>query len=119
MQMTETYTGKLKSEWLKCLKAFYHLAQTHTKLDKLTQRLESDYDSKLQSWKVDEWLINQGIIFEPLASYSQKENGVSNFEKIFCPAQGALSGSDLVDPGRSHRLYLPKLLAVFDLRQST
>lgn len=47
MQMTETYTRKQKSEWFKYLNAFYHLAQTRTKLDKLTQQLESDYGSKL------------------------------------------------------------------------
>lgn len=76
-RITETYTAKQKSEWLKCLKAFYNLARTRTKLDRPTERLRSDYGFELQSLKVDKWLINRGIIFEPSAPYSQEENGVS------------------------------------------
>ena len=70
---TETYTAERKSKWLKCLKAFYNLARTRTKLDRPTERLQSE----LQSQKVDKWLTNRGIIFEPSAPYSQEENGVS------------------------------------------
>lgn len=74
---TETYTAKRKSAWFKCLKAFYNLARTRTKLDPPTERLRSDYGSELQSRKVDKWLTNQGIVFEPSAPYSQEENGES------------------------------------------
>ena len=77
IRITETYTAKQKSQWLKCLKAFYNLAQTRTKLDRPTERLRSDYGSELQSQNVDKWLINRGIIFEPSSPYSQEENGVS------------------------------------------
>lgn len=31
-RVTETYTAKKKSKWLKCLKDFYNLARTRTKL---------------------------------------------------------------------------------------
>lgn len=37
----------------------------------------SDYGLELQSQKVDKWLINQGIIFEPSTPYLQKEINVS------------------------------------------
>lgn len=77
IRIIETYIVKRKSEWFKCLKTFHNLAQTRTKLDQLTERSRSDYGFKLQSQKNDKWLINQGIVFEPLASYSQKENRVS------------------------------------------
>lgn len=74
---TETYTSKRKSKWLKCLKAFYNLARIRIKLDRPTKRLQSDYGSELKSRKVDKWLTNQSIIFEPSAPYFQEENEVS------------------------------------------
>lgn len=77
IRITEIYTGKRKSKWLKSLKAFYKLIQTCTGLHHVIERLQSDYRSKLQSRKVDKWLINKGITFEPLALYSLEENGVS------------------------------------------
>ncbi len=76
-RITETYTAKRKSKWFKYLKAYYNLARTRTKLDRPTERLQSDYGSELQSRKMDKWLTYQGIIFEPSAPYSQEENGVS------------------------------------------
>lgn len=76
-RITETYTGRRKSEWLKSVKAFYNLVRTRTGLDQPIERLRSDYGSELQSRKVDKWLTNQGITFEPSAPYSQEENGVS------------------------------------------
>lgn len=66
-RITETYTAKKKSEWFCCLKAFYNLARTRTKLDRPTERLQSDYGSEFQSRKVDKWLTNQGIVFEQSA----------------------------------------------------
>lgn len=39
---------------------------------------------------------------------------IYNIKKIFCLTQGALSGSDPVNPGQSCRLHVPKLLATFD-----
>lgn len=76
-RITEMYTAKRKSEWLKSLKAFYNLIRTRTGLDRPIQRLRSDYGSELQSRKVEKWLSNQRITFEPSAPYSQEENGVS------------------------------------------
>lgn len=78
MQTTKTYIAKQKREWFKYLKVFYNLTQTHTKLDRSIEQLQSDYGSELRSWKVDKWLINQGIIFEPLKLYFLEENGVSS-----------------------------------------
>lgn len=66
-RIIETYTAKKKSEWFCRLKAFYNLARTRTKLDRPTERLQSDYGSELQSRKVDKWLTNQGIVFEQSA----------------------------------------------------
>lgn len=76
-RITETYTGRQKSKWLKSLKAFYNLVCTCTGLDRPIERLRSDYESELQSRKVDKWLTKQEITFEPSAPYSQEENGVS------------------------------------------
>ncbi len=76
-RITETYTGRRKSEWLKSLKAFYNLVCIRTRLDRPIKRLQSDYGSELQSRKVDRWLTKQRITFEPSAPYSQEENGVS------------------------------------------
>lgn len=47
--ITETYTRKLKSKWLKNLKVFYNLVCIRTGLDKPIKRLQSDYGSELQS----------------------------------------------------------------------
>ncbi len=74
---TKTYTAKRKSKWLKCLKAFYNLTKIRTKQERPTERLQSDYGFELQNRKVDKWLTNQGIIFEPSVPYSQEKNGVS------------------------------------------
>lgn len=74
---TEAYTGTKKSDWFKCLKAFYNLCKTRSKQERPVERLRSDYGSELQSKKVGEWLTNEGIIFEPSAPYSQEQNGVS------------------------------------------
>ena len=76
-RITETYTGRRKSEWLKSLKAFYNFVRTYTGLDGLIERLRSDYGSELQSRKVDKWLTKQGMTFEPSAPYSQEGNRVS------------------------------------------
>lgn len=76
-RITKTYTAKQKSECFKCLKVFYNLAQTWTKQDQPTERLQSNYSSELLGEKVDKWLTNQGIVFKPLALYSQEENRVS------------------------------------------
>lgn len=75
--ITKTYTAKQKSEWFKCLKAFHNLGQIRIKLDRLTECLQSNYDSKLQNQKVDKWFTNQGIVFKLLAVYFQEENGMS------------------------------------------
>lgn len=53
------------------------LCKTRSKQEHLIERLCSDYGSELQSHKTDEWLQKEGIIFEPLAPYSQEQNGVS------------------------------------------
>ncbi len=76
-RITETYTRRRKSKWLKSLKVFYNLVRTCKGLDRPIERLRSDYSSELQSRKVDKWLTKQGITFEPSPLYSQKENGLS------------------------------------------
>ncbi len=76
-RIKETYTGKQKSEWLKSFKAFYNLVRTYIGLDRLIERLQSDYGSEIQRRKVDKWLTKQGITFEPFAPYPQEENRVS------------------------------------------
>ncbi len=64
-RITEIYTGKRKSEWLKSLKAFYELDRICICLDRPIEKLRSDYGLKLQSLKVDKWFTKQGIIFYP------------------------------------------------------
>lgn len=65
--ITKTYIKKRKNKWFKCLKVFYNLAETWTKLDWWTKWLQLDYGFELQSWKLDKWLTNQRIVFEPPA----------------------------------------------------
>ena len=74
---TETYTGTKKSDWFNCLKAFHSLAKTRTKQERPIEKLRSDYGAELQSQKVEQWLLQEGIVFEPSAPYSQEQNGVS------------------------------------------
>ena len=74
---TITYTGTKKSDWLNCLKTFHSLAKTRTKSKRPIKRICLDYNSELQSKKVQQWLSAEGIILEPSAPYSQEENGVS------------------------------------------
>lgn len=50
--------------------------KTCTKLYKSTERLRSNYDSELQSRKMDKWPTNQGIVFKPSIPYFQEENEV-------------------------------------------
>ncbi len=73
---TETFTGTQKSDWLRCLKEFYNLAKTRSRESQPTERFQSDYSSELQSKRVRKWLSKEGITFEPLAPYSQEQNGV-------------------------------------------
>lgn len=72
----ETYIGKRKSKWLKSLKAFYNLVRIYIGLEWLIERLQSDYNSELQSWKVDRWLTEKRITFKLFVPYSQEENSV-------------------------------------------
>ncbi len=75
--MTDTYTRTKKSDWLKCLKAYHSLCRTRSKDDHPIERLRSEYGSELQSHKANGWMEIEDIIFEPLAPYSQEQNGVS------------------------------------------
>ncbi len=53
-RMTETYTRAKKNDWLKYLKTYHSLCRTKSKESHLIERLRSDYESELQSHKVDE-----------------------------------------------------------------
>ncbi len=75
---TEIYTGSKKNNWLECLKTFHSLCRTRLKQAHPIETLRSDYGSELQSHKADEWLQKEEIVFEPLAPYSQEQNGVSD-----------------------------------------
>lgn len=57
-QRTKIYTTEQKSEWLKFLNVFYNLAQTRTKLDRPAKQLRSNYNSELQSRKIDKQLTS-------------------------------------------------------------
>lgn len=76
-RFTHVYTAKLKSEWLSHLQTYYSLAQNKTQKSKPIARLRTDFGSELRSTKVDEWMLKEGITFEPSAPYSQEQNGVS------------------------------------------
>ncbi len=69
--------GTKKSDWLKCLKLYHSLYRTRSKGEHPIKRLRSDYGSELQSYKADEWMQKEGIMFEPSLPYSQEENRVS------------------------------------------
>ena len=73
----ETYTGSKKNNWLECIKVFHSLCCTGLKQNHLIERLQSDYESELQSHKADDWLEKEGIVFETSAPYSQEQYGVS------------------------------------------
>ncbi len=51
---TEVYTGVQKSDWFKCLKAFYNLCRTRSQKERPVERIRSDYGSELQKKKVEE-----------------------------------------------------------------
>ncbi len=74
---TEVYTGVQKSDWFKCLKAFYNLCRTRSQKERLVKPIRSDYGSELQSKKVEEWFAKKEITFEPSAPYSQEQNEIS------------------------------------------
>lgn len=74
---TETCTGTKKSDWLQCLQTLHNLAKTRTKSLRPKEKIQSDYGSELHSTKVDQWLAQERIIFEPSAPYSLEQNGAS------------------------------------------
>lgn len=76
-RMTETYTGTIKSDWLKYTKTYHSLCSTRSRNQHPIERLRSDYGSELQSHKADDWMQKEGITFEPSAPYSQEQNRVS------------------------------------------
>lgn len=77
MQYIKVYNGTHKSEWFKYFKTFYNFCKTRSYKERLMKCLCSDYGSELQTKKVKGWLIKEGIIFEPLALYSEKQNDIS------------------------------------------
>jgi hypothetical protein len=74
---TETWTARDKSEWLSRLKVVYERARTLTGKDRPVKAIRTDYGTELRSLDSDEWLLQQGIVFEPSAPYSQEENGMA------------------------------------------
>ena len=76
-RITKTYTGTKKSDWLKSLKMYHSLCRTQSKEKHPIECLRSDYESKLQSHKANDWIQKKRITFEPFAPYSQKQNGIS------------------------------------------
>ena len=76
-RFTHSFTGKNKHEWFEHLQCYYSLAQSKSQKPKPVLRLRTDYGTELRSSKADDWMLSQGITFEPSAPYSQEENGVS------------------------------------------
>lgn len=71
------YTAKHKSEWFFHLKTYYSFIQIKTQRSKSIGRFCTDFGGELRSTKVDKWMLNKGITFEPSSPYSQEQNGVS------------------------------------------
>lgn len=57
---------------------FYNFVCTSIGLDRLINKLRSDYNSEIQNRKVNKYFTKQRITFEPFASYFQEENKVSD-----------------------------------------
>ena len=57
--------------------SYYGLAQNKINKNKSIDRIRTDLGTELRSSKADEWMLKEGITFEPAAPYSQEENGVS------------------------------------------
>ena len=74
---TNVYTAISKNEWFDHLRTYENLTQTKTKLSRSIERIRTDFGTELRSHKVDRWLSDKDIVFEPSALHSQKENGVS------------------------------------------
>lgn len=76
-RFTHVYTAKRKNEWMSHLQTYYSLVQNKTQKSKPIERIRTDFGTELRSGKVDSWMLNEGITFEPSASHSQEQNGVS------------------------------------------
>lgn len=74
---THVYTAKRKNEWFFHLQTYYSYVQNRTQKSKPIARLRTDFGTELRSDTVDNWLLHEGITFEPSAPYSQEQNGVS------------------------------------------
>lgn len=74
------YIKTKKSDWLKCLKIYYSLYTIKSKENHLIERLKSDYRSELPSYKANERIQKEKIIFKTFALYFQEQNRV--FEQI-------------------------------------
>lgn len=76
-KIIETYIKTKKNNWLKYLTIYHSLCRTKSKKNHLIEKLRSDYRLKIQSHKANKQMQKERIIFEPSASYSQKQNSIS------------------------------------------
>ena len=74
---THVYTGHKKSEWFDHLLTYNNMAQNKSGKAKPISIFRTDFGTELRSHKSDNWFLQQGIIYEPSATYSQEENGVA------------------------------------------
>lgn len=75
-RMTDMYINTKTSDWLKCFQTYHNLCKTRLNKQHPIKHLKSDYRSKLQSHRANDWMQKEKISFEPSALYFQKQNGV-------------------------------------------
>lgn len=73
--------GTKKINWLKCPKTYHNLYKTRLNDKHLIERLRSDYESELQSYKANKWIKKKEITFKPSILYLQKQNSISKLTK--------------------------------------
>lgn len=68
--------------------------------------MQSDYEAELQSQKVEQWLLQEGIVFEPFVLYLQEQNKVLEwtYRTIMDMARVTIIEKDLDD------IFWPKIV---------
>ena len=93
------FTAINKHEWFSHLQTYYSLAQNKTQATKPIETIRNDFGTELRSKKCDDWLLSEGITYEPSAPYSQEQNGVSERtgRTILDMTRSAIIGGDIPD----------------------
>lgn len=80
IRLIKMYIDTKKSDWLKYLKIYYNFYRTKSIEKHLIEYLQSDYNFEFQSYKANNWIQKERIIFKLSVPYFKEQNRVP--EKI-------------------------------------